>query len=61
VTKPIYRITDRFVCRPHCLICGGTGIVCENHPDKSWPEECRCGAGEPCPHAVDSEQIHGQD
>jgi hypothetical protein len=31
-----------------CPICKGMGWVCENHPDKSWPEECSCGAGEPC-------------
>lgn len=21
--------------------------VCENHPDKAWPDECECGAGMP--------------
>jgi hypothetical protein len=20
-------------------------LVCENHPDKAWPDECECGAG----------------
>lgn len=20
-------------------------LVCENHPDKAWPDECDCGAG----------------
>lgn len=38
-------------CDDSCLICGGAGLVCENHPDKAWPDECSCGAGEPCPHA----------
>jgi hypothetical protein len=22
-------------------------MVCENHPDKLWPEQCSCGAGMP--------------
>lgn len=24
------------------------GWVCENHPDRSWPDVCSCGAGMPC-------------
>ena len=29
--------------------CQGTGWVCENHPEVSFPEgECEDGAGEPC-------------
>ena len=31
-----------------CEVCGGKGWVCENHPDKAWPEGCDCGAGMPC-------------
>jgi hypothetical protein len=23
----------------------GTSLVCENHRDKAWPEECDCGPG----------------
>jgi hypothetical protein len=36
-----------------CLLCEGTGWVCEDHPDQPWdgPHACRCGAaGAPCPH-----------
>ncbi len=22
-----------------------TRLVCENHPDKAWPDECNCGPG----------------
>lgn len=45
------RIEDACRCKPSCVVCGGAGLVCENHPDKAWPDECECGAGEPCPHA----------
>jgi hypothetical protein len=36
-----------------CPICGGTGWVCEVHPDRPWEtgdiRDCRCGApGMPC-------------
>ena len=32
-----------------CLICGGWGWVCENHPGKVWDlSGCECGAGMPC-------------
>lgn len=32
-----------------CGVCGGDGIVCENHPHKSWDHlGCECGAGMPC-------------
>ena len=37
-----------------CQFCDGTGLVCENHPDKPWdgesdhPNACGCGAGAPC-------------
>jgi hypothetical protein len=24
-------------------------LVCENHPDLAWPNQCDCGAGMPCP------------
>lgn len=44
-------------CDDSCLICGGAGLVCENHPDKAWPDECSCGAGEPCPHAKRPERL----
>lgn len=36
-----------------CLLCEGTGWVCEAHPDQPWEglHACRCGAaGAPCPH-----------
>lgn len=36
-----------------CLLCEGTGWVCEEHPDQPWegPHACSCGAaGAPCPH-----------
>ncbi|MEH2589815.1 hypothetical protein [Bradyrhizobium sp. AZCC 1721] len=35
-----------------CLLCEGSGWVCENHPDQPWEGEhaCGCGrAGAPCP------------
>lgn len=41
--------TDR-----HCLICGGQGWVCENHPERPWAgvstaaNACECGPGMPC-------------
>jgi hypothetical protein len=31
-----------------CSICKGTGWVCENHRDRSWPDVCECGPGAPC-------------
>jgi len=40
----------------HCIICGGVGLVCENHPTAPWGEvsargdACACGAGMPCPN-----------
>jgi hypothetical protein len=34
---------------PICPICTGSRWVCENHPRLSWPKECNCGAGMPCP------------
>lgn len=36
-----------------CLTCDDTGHVCENHPDKQWPDDCECGAGMPCPNCCD--------
>lgn len=31
-----------------CARCGGTELVCENHPEVQW-EKCGCGgAGMPC-------------
>lgn len=33
-----------------CQVCRGSRWVCENHPDKSWPDGCNCGAGKPCPN-----------
>lgn len=27
--------------------------VCENHPDKAWPDECECGAGMPRPEKAE--------
>jgi hypothetical protein len=32
-----------------CPVCKGSRFVCENHPRLSWPDECSCGAGDPCP------------
>ncbi len=32
-----------------CPICKGARFVCENHPRLAWPDECDCGAGDPCP------------
>lgn len=32
-----------------CHCCKDVRLVCEWHPDKSWPDECDCGAGMPCP------------
>jgi len=32
-----------------CPLCRGSRFVCENHPRLSWPDECSCGAGQPCP------------
>src|SRR5688572_4451132 len=34
---------------PACPVCKGSRWVCENHPRLSWPDECDCGAGAPCP------------
>lgn len=31
-----------------CAVYGARGGVCENHPDKPWPEGCDGGAGMPC-------------
>ena len=31
-----------------CNVCNGSNWVCENHPDKDWPDGCNCGAGKPC-------------
>ena len=38
-----------------CPLCSGSGIVCENHPERPWGGTsnaelaCECGAGMPCP------------
>jgi hypothetical protein len=32
-----------------CASCNGERWVCENHPDREWPDVCDCGAGMPCP------------
>jgi hypothetical protein len=43
-------------CTALCVICDGTGWVCENHPDWPWrgpspgADGCECGAGLPCEH-----------
>jgi hypothetical protein len=34
---------------PSCPICHGSRFVCENRPRLAWPDECECGAGDPCP------------
>jgi hypothetical protein len=31
-------------------------LVCENHPDKAWPDECECGAGMPDPFTDDDDE-----
>lgn len=36
-----------------CPRCHGSGLVCEEHPDRPWDagsaEDCQCGgAGQPC-------------
>lgn len=36
-----------------CQTCEGERWVCENHPDRSWPDECECGAGMPCKECND--------
>ncbi|MFG3598318.1 hypothetical protein [Bradyrhizobium sp. RDI18] len=28
-----------------CLLCEGSGWVCENHPDQPWEGEHTCGCG----------------
>lgn len=32
-----------------CPNCRDARFVCENHPRLAWPDECSCGAGDPCP------------
>lgn len=34
---------------PVCENCEGRTLVCENHPDKPWPDGCGCGPGMHCP------------
>jgi hypothetical protein len=31
-----------------CLLCAGSGLICENHPTLAWESGCGCGAGSPC-------------
>ncbi len=33
----------------NCAVCRNCRWVCENHPDRAWPDVCDCGAGAPCP------------
>lgn len=42
------RISDLDSGNVECPTCAGEGWVCENHPDRSWPSVCDCGAGMPC-------------
>jgi len=35
--------------KPACPACLGSRFICEEHPRRSWPYECSCGAGFPCP------------
>lgn len=50
------RITDgMFTCDEECPYCHGSGLTCENHPNMSWPDECSCGAGMPCPNRWDDD------
>lgn len=53
-------IVDEFRCREGCGACGGTGHVCEEHPDRPWEgvagplAGCPCLApGAPCPRRHD--------
>jgi hypothetical protein len=39
-------ITSAFSCRSDCWFCHGEGIVCEEHPNNSWPHDGCGGAGE---------------
>lgn len=39
-----------------CPICHGSRRVCENCRDKSWPDECHCGAGMNCPLCANEER-----
>ncbi len=41
--------------KDHCPTCSDEWWVCENHRDKAWPDQCDCGAGEPCPDCNASE------
>lgn len=50
-------IEDAFECHPNCGRCDGTGAVCEQHPDRPFPDvddpspfPCDCGwaIGIPC-------------
>lgn len=43
-----------------CPICKGSGWVCENHRDRSWPDECDCGAGAPCVCNTHADFIAGE-
>lgn len=43
-----------------CEICQGTGLVCEDHPDKAWRdgEGCCGGAGKLCICLFTAPQIY---
>lgn len=45
----LQRISDIDASDPECLLCEGTGWVCEDHPEVPWDEGACCGgAGMPC-------------
>ena len=49
-------MTNTLLKPPACHICHGSRRVCENHRDKSWPDECDCGAGMNCPLCANEER-----
>lgn len=48
--EPLRSIHDDIVGNVECPVCGGEGLVCEDHPDKAWQDGDGCcgGAGMPC-------------
>jgi hypothetical protein len=55
-------IVAEFVCSPECPVCGGSGHVCENHPDREWLNSGGCcgGAGMPCPSIAEARRVIGE-
>lgn len=50
MTDQLPPIAAAFTCADDCPRCLGSGIVCEDHPDKAWREGDGCcgAAGMPC-------------